>query len=147
MNLIEASRLARSLMDEYGLQHYSFVWDRAKGRNGQTNYVRRTISLSAPVTRLRDPEWVENTIRHEIAHALVGPGHGHGSVWQRKAREIGCTAERSSGDRVDTSVIAKYRLECAATGEVLGHVNRKGKRIATAQCRCHSLAARWITQN
>jgi SNF2 family DNA or RNA helicase len=31
-----------------------------------------------------------NTIRHEVAHAIVGPGHGHNEVWADKAREIGC---------------------------------------------------------
>lgn len=33
---------------------------------------------------------VVNTIRHEVAHAIVGPGNGHNEVWATKAREIGC---------------------------------------------------------
>jgi hypothetical protein len=35
-----------------------------------------------------------DTLLHEVAHALVGAGHGHGPVWKAKAREIGCTAMR-----------------------------------------------------
>lgn len=32
---------------------------------------------------------LENTILHEVAHALVGPGFGHNQTWMEKAREIG----------------------------------------------------------
>ncbi len=35
-----------------------------------------------------------NTLRHEIAHIAVGPGHGHDRVWKASARRIGCDAER-----------------------------------------------------
>ena len=38
-------------------------------------------------------EEVKNTLLHEIAHALVGPGHRHNRVWRQKAREIGCDAK------------------------------------------------------
>ena len=37
---------------------------------------------------------VRDTILHEIAHALVGPGHGHDAVWKRKCREVGARPER-----------------------------------------------------
>lgn len=32
---------------------------------------------------------IKDTLLHEIGHALVGPGFGHGPVWQRKAIELG----------------------------------------------------------
>jgi predicted SprT family Zn-dependent metalloprotease len=32
---------------------------------------------------------IVESVKHEIAHALVGPGHGHGEVWQRQAAELG----------------------------------------------------------
>src|SRR5215208_6830785 len=34
-------------------------------------------------------EEVEETMLHEIAHALVGPGKGHGPDWIRQAVELG----------------------------------------------------------
>lgn len=37
------------------------------------------------------------TIRHEIAHALVGPGKGHGPEWEQKARELGIINPRPCG--------------------------------------------------
>lgn len=30
-----------------------------------------------------------DTVAHEVAHALVGPAHGHDAVWRRKAVELG----------------------------------------------------------
>ena len=41
--------------------------------------------------RHADIDHIRDTILHEIAHALVGPCHGHDAVWRQKAREIGCT--------------------------------------------------------
>ena len=39
---------------------------------------------------------IRDTLLHEIAHAIVGPGHGHDALWQTAARRIGCTAKRCS---------------------------------------------------
>jgi hypothetical protein len=33
---------------------------------------------------------VKNTVLHECAHAIVGPGFGHGARWVAKAKELGC---------------------------------------------------------
>ena len=39
---------------------------------------------------------IRDTLLHEIAHAIVGPGHGHDALWQTAARRIGCTEKRCS---------------------------------------------------
>jgi hypothetical protein len=39
-------------------------------------------------------DFAKVTILHEIAHALVGPKHGHDKFWKLKARELGCSAKR-----------------------------------------------------
>ena len=55
---------------------------------------KRQIGLSRPLTELHSEEEVRDTILHEIAHALVGPEHGHDRVWRAKARAIGSSGER-----------------------------------------------------
>ena len=39
---------------------------------------------------------IRDTLLHEIARAIVGPGHAHDAVWRTAARRIGCTAKRCS---------------------------------------------------
>ena len=81
-------------MRAHGLGGWSVRLDHARRRAGQCDYRRRIISLSRHYVRNAEPAHIRDTILHEIAHALVGPRHGHDAVWRRKAREIGCTAAR-----------------------------------------------------
>ena len=59
---------------------------------------RQEIGLSAPLTAVHPDEEVRDTILHEIAHALVGPRHGHDEVWRAMALRIGCSGERCVSD-------------------------------------------------
>jgi predicted SprT family Zn-dependent metalloprotease len=94
VDLRAALCLARDLLAEHGLHDWSATLDRAKTRAGACRFARRQISLSAPLTRLHSEAEVRDTILHEIAHALVGPRHGHDEVWRAAAVRIGCTGER-----------------------------------------------------
>ena len=94
MEVTRALSLGRRLLREHGLDDWTIVADRAKTRAGVCRFARRQIGLSAPITTLHDESEVLDTILHEIAHALVGPQHGHDTVWRAKALEIGCSGER-----------------------------------------------------
>ena len=82
----EARDLARSLMDASGLFDWRFRFDHARRRAGACTHATRTISLSGPLTDLYDADTVRAVVLHEIAHALVGPAHGHDAAWRRAAR-------------------------------------------------------------
>ena len=86
--------LATELMDAHGLVGWRIKLDHARRRAGQCDYSKKTISLSRLYVRHAGIDHIRDTILHEIAHALVGPRHGHDAVWRQKAREIGCTATR-----------------------------------------------------
>ena len=86
--------MAASLMAAHGLDGWNVKLDHARRRAGQCDYRKREISLSRHYVRHAEESHIRDTILHEIAHALVGPHHGHDAVWRRKAREIGCTATR-----------------------------------------------------
>jgi predicted SprT family Zn-dependent metalloprotease len=86
--------LATELMHTHGLVGWRIKLDHARRRAGQCDYSTKTISLSRLYVRHADVDHIRDTILHEIAHALVGPHHGHDAVWRQKAREIGCTASR-----------------------------------------------------
>lgn len=83
-----------ALFHQYGLSDWRLVLDNARRRAGQCDYQNKTISLSRHYVRYAERDHIEDTLLHEIAHALVGPHHGHDIIWRQKAREIGCTATR-----------------------------------------------------
>jgi hypothetical protein len=77
MEITRALATGRRLLREHGLDDWTIVADRAKTRAGVCRYSRREIGISGPLTTLHDESEVLDTILHEIAHALVGPRHGH----------------------------------------------------------------------
>lgn len=100
VDLRQAWELGRELMDEHGLVEWELVFDRARRRAGACRYRDLTISLSAPLTRLHEPEHVTDTVLHEIAHALAGPRAGHGPRWRATAVAIGASPERCLAEDV-----------------------------------------------
>jgi len=94
VEILDARRLATGLMQLHGLTGWRLVFDNAKTRAGICRAVPREIGLSRVLTQLHSESDVTDTILHEIAHALVGPAHGHDAVWRAQALSIGCSAKR-----------------------------------------------------
>jgi hypothetical protein len=119
MTLNKVKELALILMEKHGLldNGWTFRFDKAKRRYGCCMYSKKIISLSSPLAELREMANVKNTILHEIAHALVGSGHGHDEVWRAKALKIGCNGNRCSSD---VSLKGNWVGECPN-----GHVSYK----------------------
>ena len=92
MDVNEAERIARALMDQHGLVDWTFAFDRACRRFGACWYKRRRITLSRPLTELNAAEEVRDTLLHEIAHAL-SPG-GHTPAWKATCVRIGARPVR-----------------------------------------------------
>lgn len=107
INLIEKKANELLLKHELQLEGWYIVIDnKPKRRLGQCRPRLRQIGLSKQVlTRCRWEEIVD-TILHEIAHALVGAGHGHDEVWKAKCREIGAKPDRLA--RVKFTEPTKY---------------------------------------
>lgn len=124
MDITEAKKMALSLMTQHGLLNkgWRFDFNNRKGAYGVCSHSTKTIYLSIPLTKaVINPDSVKNTILHEIAHALVGSGYGHGYVWQRKAREIGCDGQRcNSHEKDETQVRYKYLATCPSCGKKVG---------------------------
>ena len=120
MQLIEAKNLALNLMREHKLLNmgWTFEFDNARRRFGVCRYRTKRIGLSKHLVSLNDEASVKDTILHEIAHALVGGGHGHDHVWRSKAIEIGCNGKRCySSNEVETPE-SRYIATCDGCGKV-----------------------------
>lgn len=124
MNLFDVEILAKTLMHEFAPDGWQFGWMHEKTVNGRCYYHDRTIKLSRPLTKLRSAQAVRLTIMHEICHARVGAGHGHGRVWQAEMRKFGLPVDRCSQDEVDKSSISNWEGTCPSCGKI-SHMIRK----------------------
>ena len=86
-----ASKFCRAELDKHNLSdwHIRLTTDFNVPFLGMCVYKDKTIILNAAHIDINPVADVYNTIRHEIAHALC-PGQAHNSVWETKAREVGC---------------------------------------------------------
>ena len=96
MNITEAKILTLLHMEEHGLsnKHWNFEFEDCKRSLGRCHYNSRKITLSKWYVELNEEEDVEDTILHEIAHALTfltygREGKGHGVLWKQMCRKIG----------------------------------------------------------
>lgn len=81
---------AKGIMAKHGLSDWSFkINGRLKRTLGVCSYSKKEIQLRRKHVEEDTYECILDTLMHEIAHALVGYGAGHGPVWQRKAIELG----------------------------------------------------------
>jgi predicted SprT family Zn-dependent metalloprotease len=147
MDLNAAQTLATDLMTEHGLiaLGWRFVFDeRAQRRVGQTRYAKKEIGLSLSALPHNSEALIRDVILHEIAHAHVGPGAGHGPVWRRMAASIGAKP-RSTTAAMASPDAFRYEAHCNADGgHVCGKRMRRPKAGLRHQCTRHMAPVFWL---
>src|SRR5690554_3845030 len=93
MERIKATKFLREVLDANNLPHWriKLTTDLTKPFLGLCDFKKQTIILNAHHIDTHPEPEVIDTIYHEVAHAIVGPEHGHNEVWSNCARSIGCT--------------------------------------------------------
>lgn len=126
--------LGMNLLATYGLSpDWVVTFDRAKVRAGLTNFETKTITLSENMIGTVSDHELRNILLHEIAHALVGPLHGHDDVWRAKALEIGC--DGCTYHTLGPFVEPLWTLDCpCGMTHMKRHVLRKDS-MATYACK------------
>ena len=80
--------------DGAGLTERPVVWNtRLRSTAGRADMGNRVLELN-PKLREEGPEALLSTFLHELAHLIVGPGHGHDYHWSAICRQIGGKASR-----------------------------------------------------
>lgn len=136
-NLIRQHEINKNL--EIG---WKFSFDLAPTRAGICRYDEKQITLSVTYCQKATKEEIVNTILHEIAHAIVGPKHGHDAVWKAAARDIGCTAERCHRVKHTT---ARWRGECGCGKQWTRQ--RLSQRARTGLCPSCKKKIRWVRES
>jgi len=139
--LSDCVAVAEALIQQHGLDGWSFQFDSAQKRAGACAFNTKVISLSRFYCNKASDAQIRDTVLHEIAHALAGPKHNHDATWKGIARSIGCTADRCH--TVDFAP-AKYIASCPRCG----WFQKKNRRLRGGVCRtCGQLVTyRMFTQ-
>lgn len=116
MTPARAVLLAHQYMRQFGLVGWRFDFNENKRRLGVCRQRKKRIELSLEYIANNTDAEVIDTIKHEIAHALVGPGHGHGPVWKAKAVELGCTPAACSS--VAQMPQGRFQATCPNCGKI-----------------------------
>lgn len=132
-NLNDIRHWAHELITQYLDDSWSFTFDRAKTRAGKCNFTKREISVSRYLAELHTDEQVKQTLLHEVAHAKVGPGAGHGPVWQSYAAQIGYVGGRTHTGEV-ASEFAKWVGVCPNGHKIFRFRKPSGKSVSCARC-------------
>ena len=129
--LAAVARRAEQLIAAHGLAGWSLQLDDASCRAGSCNAALRSIGLSRLYCLRATAEEIRETVLHEIAHALVGPEHGHDRLWKAAARAIGCTGNRCHSLDFAPS---RYLVSCSRCGWT-ERANTRRRRAVCRTCR------------
>lgn len=133
---------AETLLLEHGLFGWSVVLDNAKGRAGQCHHGKKQISFSRALMKVRPHCDSLMTVKHEVAHAIVGAGHHHDAVWKKKFIELGGTGERSGVlDSSSAEKVSKYVATCPD-----GHKYYKHRQVDDRIRRCSQCPDRPVVE-
>ena len=149
---IDITKLARDLMDEHYLTEVDFGFFDSKktlGRCRFRNEVPFLIELSRDFVRVNTIEVMEETIRHEIAHAIAGRKAGHGPAWKRVAKQVGARPVRCAGPDDCETPLGNHNAFCfsCSTTKPVAVRTQKPKVGATYRCPKHKVPIVWFSKN
>ncbi len=99
----DAQNMCDSKLKELGLYEKGWrtVFTKSEKYIGRCWHDSKRIELSLIHLNSRSEAELFDTIRHEIAHAIVGFDQGHNEIWRAKAIELGLSDPRICGAYVD----------------------------------------------
>src|SRR5260221_206501 len=113
----EATSFARARLTEFGLLDWHIKLVTYSNDHsvflGKCDSRAKIIYLNSHHIDTNPTILVEETINHEIAHALT-PGHSHDSIWAAKAKELGANPTECA-----TYALNPAAIEAIRSGDIL----------------------------
>lgn len=135
---------AERLLRQYGLSGWSVSLSRATKVAGKCVYSEKTVYLSRPLIKARGIEAAKMTALHEVAHAVVGPGHSHGAVWKRQFLSMGGDGRSHFAvDTVDAEKLNTKYLGVCPTGHKFSYSRQPSRRRSCPTCNPRRYDARY----
>ncbi len=134
---LQVRHLANALMRQHNLVGWELWFNDRRRHLGLCNHRKKTIFLTLNYALNGKDEDIRQTILHEIAHALVGGGHGHDHVWKARAKLIGCKHLTACADEVELdedTTGAKFKATCNGCQQVF-YLYRTPKSVTNKSCR------------
>ena len=133
MQAIDGLTLARRLLNDHRLSDWTVRLDHARQRCGSCHFHTREITLSRHFVEMNDEHEITATVLHEIAHALAGPGSGHGPAWRRVAKRIGAPVQATN----DTARMPSppWGLRCVQCTRIVARRHRRALNLDYVRCR------------
>jgi predicted SprT family Zn-dependent metalloprotease len=133
MHLSEFRKITRAKLDAYRLTDWVFEYNNNKRRLGVCKFRHKRIEMQAYYVLHNSDSEIMDTLMHEIAHALVGPGYNHGPVWQAKAIEVGAIPT-ACNDNPDLELQEGNWITVCPNCKKEHHKHRRPKRLTGWHC-------------
>ncbi|MCE9534055.1 MAG: SprT-like domain-containing protein [Planctomycetes bacterium] len=140
MDLTELRAIANRELLKHGLQGWTFGLADTKRRLGVCKYRTKRIEIAAYFAENSQPESVIDTLLHEIAHALAGPGAGHGPVWKAVAVRLGANPRACDKSQLAVVKPGDWQATCLVCKKTY-HRYKRPVSLNGYHCRCPSRSA------
>ncbi len=112
---------------------WTFYFDNALKRVGACHHDTKRISVSRHYVAIAELDDVEQTLLHEVAHAMVGKKHNHSQHWLDTARSIGYTGwVRHEG--ASPTHLYRWRGTCPNGHEVMRFRRPRNMNVSCTLC-------------
>lgn len=140
--------LGYDTLDKYNIVGWKIVWNNTKRQIGCCHYNTKTITLSVFLfDRMVDKRKMLDTVLHEIAHVLAGPGNGHNRIWKSWCIKVGAKPERCEQSKSFEfkTTDHKYNYVCKVHG-IVDNASRLPKRKASCPKCSHKYNENYLLQ-
>ena len=106
---------------------WTWGWNTRVTAGAVTKFRGEVIEFSTHYVDAATPEQLLNTVLHEIAHAIVGPGEGHGAYWRSTHIALGGDGSRCHDVQISRDVYPIVAdCDCSRGAHYRTRMPRKG---------------------